>query len=83
MGMTMNDLERCARAAYNVEWADHGSESDFEDSKDYWLQSARAVLSALIPPSEGMKEAGLHAIMDLVAGESEAAFTAMIQHVIQ
>lgn len=84
----MSDLERCARAAYDLEWADHGSESDFEDGKDYWLKSTRAVLSALIPPSEGTIKVGCseYCLDDPKEYPSPSgigdAFTAMIQHIL-
>ncbi len=79
------EIERLARAAAALDQSDEGVAADWQD----YLGLVRAILQALIPPSEGMVEAGEELFpctrgTESRAGQAtpEAIFEAMIQHIL-
>jgi len=76
--MTM--IEKMARAMLEDEVGNAAVGATWEDEGPIWIKNARAALTALLDPSEGMVEAGKHGVIN--PAWLSSTFTKMIQHAL-
>lgn len=54
-------VERVAKALFQLEWAHNGSEIEYANSRDYWMEGAREAIRAMREPTIDQTHAALDA----------------------